>query len=240
MRRAGTRIGGLAGAAGAIVIAVGLALMPSLPDPGTSAPDVYTFFLDDSSEVRLASGLIGIGLILAIVLFATLRGRAGPERGRPAAGVMLAVAQVAVVIQTASLGLIIALSVRAEAADPATARSLLDLSDVLGAFAGAAFAITLIAVARVIRRTGDVLPARFAEAAVVVAVCCALWTIRLFTDVGAFAPDSFLGSELGWLALAAWLLATGLWLGTGRLADAEQLDAGDATGRADPDDDDSQ
>lgn len=223
MRSAGARIGGLAGALGAIVIGAGLAMMPALPGPDVSAPDVFTYFLDGDRSVDAPAALVGIGLILALVLFATLRNIAGPEHGRTAASIMLALAQVAVVLQAAALGLVIALTRHAEAADPATARSLLDLSDVLAAFSGAAFAFALLAAARVVRRSHQALPVRFAEAAIVAAACCALWTVRLFTDAGAFASDSFLGSELGWLALAAWLLAAGLWMGSGRL---DQSDAG--------------
>lgn len=223
MRSAGARIGGLAGALGAIVIGAGLAMMPALPGPDVSAPDVFTYFLDGDRSVDAPAALVGIGLILALVLFATLRNIAGPKHGRTAASIMLALAQVAVVLQAAALGLVIALTRRAEAADPATARSLLDLSDVLAAFSGAAFAFALLAAARVVRRSRQALPVRFAEAAVLAAACCGLWTVRLFTDAGAFASDSFLGSELGWLALAAWLLAAGLWMGSGRL---DHSDAG--------------
>ena len=224
MRSAGARLGGLAGALGALVIGVGLATMPALPGPDVGAPDVFSFFLDGDDPVDVPAALLGLGLILALVLFATLRNLAGPERGRTAASIMLALAQVAVVLQAAALGLVIALTMRAEEADPATARSLLDLSDVLAAFAGAAFAVALIAAARVIRRSPEPLPDRFADAALFAAVGCALWTVRLFTDAGAFAPDSFLGSEFGWLALTAWLLASGLWMGSGRLAEGEPLE----------------
>jgi hypothetical protein len=223
MRSAGARIGGLAGALGAVLIGVGLAMMPSLPGPEAPALDVFTFFLEEGDSVELPAALIGLGLILIIVLFATLRSVADPSRSRPVGAIMLALAQLAIVLQSAALGLVIALTLRAEDGDPATARSLLDLGDILTGFSGAAFAFALIAAARVIRRSPPALPARFAEAALVVAACCALWTVHLFTDLGAFAPDSFLGSELGWLALAAWLLAAGLWMASGRLDQADPV-----------------
>lgn len=220
MRNAGGRIGGVAGALGAVSAGLGLAVMPGLPGPDATAPEVFSYFLDDGNSFGAGAALLGIGLILVLVLFATLRALAGAGGGIPGR-VMLALAQVGVVLQAAALGLVVVLTMRADQADPATARSLLDLSDALAGFSGAALALAFAAAARLIRRSDQVLPARFAEAAIAVAVGCALWTIRLFTDAGAFAPDSFLGSELGWLLLIAWLLAAGLWLASGRLDEAE-------------------
>ncbi len=211
------RAGGFCAVVGAVLIASGLAAMADLPGPDAPATEVFSFFLDESGEVARPTALIAVGLVLATILFATLRAIYVARGRRVTAAVMLALFQLAIGLQAVSLALLGVLALRPEEADPATARALLDLSDLVAGISGAAFALGLLATAVAIRRSPGPLPVRFSEASLLAAAGCALWTVRLFTDADAFAPDSFLGSALGWLLLTAWILATGLWLATRRL-----------------------
>lgn len=211
------RAGGFCAVVGAVLIASGLAAMADLPGPDAPATEVFSFFLDESGEVARPTALIAIGLVLATILFATLRSIYAARGRRTTSAVLLALFQLAIALQAVSLALLGVLALRPEEADPATARALLDLSDIVAGISGAAFALGLIATAVAIRRSPGPLPVRFSEASLVTAAGCALWTVRLFTDASAFASDSFLGSALGWLLLTAWILATGLWLATRRL-----------------------
>ena len=211
------RAGGFCAVVGAVLIASGLAAMADLPGPDAPATEVFSFFLDESGEVARPTALIAVGLVLSTILFATLRAIYVARGRRVTAAVMLALFQLAIGLQAVSLALLGVLALRPEEADPATARALLDLSDLVAGISGAAFALGLLATAVAIRRSPGPLPVRFSEASLLAAAGCALWTVRLFTDADAFAPDSFLGSALGWLLLTAWILATGLWLATRRL-----------------------
>lgn len=217
MREPSGRAGGFSAVVGAVLIASGLAAMADLPGPDAPATEVFSFFLDESGEVARPTALIAIGLVLATILFATLRSIYAARGRRTTSAVMLALFQLAIALQAVSLALLGVLALRPEEADPATARALLDLSDIVAGISGAAFALGLIATAIAIRRSPGPLPVRFSEASLIAAAGCALWTVRLFTDAAAFASDSFLGSALGWLLLTAWILATGLWLATRRL-----------------------
>ena len=207
------RLGGFAGAVGALTMIAGLVTMGALPGSDATAPQVYEFFLAEDGEVARPTALIAIGLLLALVMFATLRAMMSGRRGSNAAGVtMLALAQIGIGLQVVALTMIGVLTLRPADADPGTSRAILDLSELLAGISGAALAAALIATALGIRRTPGLLPPRFSEAALLAAVGVALWTVRLFSDAGAFAADSFLGSTLGWILLDAWLLAAGLWL----------------------------
>lgn len=217
MREPSGRAGGFCAVVGAVLIASGLAAMADLPGPDAPATEVFSFFLDESGEVARPTALIAVGLVLATILFATLRAIYVARGRRVTAAAMLALFQLAVGLQAVSLALLGVLALRPEEADPATARALLDLSDLVAGISGAAFALGLLATAVAIRRSPGPLPVRFSEASLLAAAGCALWTVRLFTDADAFAPDSLLGSALGWLLLTAWILATGLWLATRRL-----------------------
>ena len=145
--------------------------------------------------------MLAIGLLLTLVMFATMRTMMSARRGSSAAGgAMLALGQIGIGLQVVALTMIGVLTLRPEDADPGSSRAILDLSELLAGISGAALALALIAMALGIRRTPGLLPARFSEAALLVAVGVALWTVRLFSDAGAFAADSFLGSTLGWTA----------------------------------------
>ncbi len=217
MREPSGRAGGFCAVVGAVLIASGLAAMADLPGPDAPATEVFSFFLDERGEVARPTALIAVGLVLTTILFATLRAIYVARDRRVTAAVMLALFQLAIGLQAVSLALLGVLALRPEEADPATARALLDLSDLIAGISGAAFALGLLATAVAIRRSPGPLPVRFSEASLLAAAGCALWTVRLFTDADAFAPDSLLGSALGWLLLTAWILATGLWLATHRL-----------------------
>jgi len=207
------RVGGFAGALGALLMIAGLITMGALPGSDATAPQVYEFFLAEDGEVARPTALIAIGLLLALVMFATLRSMMSARRGSNAAGVtMLALAQIGIGLQVVALTMIGVLTLRPADADPGTSRAILDLSELLAGISGAALTAALIAAALGIRRTPGLLPARFSEAALLAAVGVALWTVRLFSDAEAFAADSSLGSSLGWVLLIAWTLAAGLWL----------------------------
>ncbi len=219
-RRDGSgRAGGLAGFAGAIVVAVGLALIDQLPTASAGAPQVYAFFLDETGGVARPSALIAVGLVGILVIFSTLRGLAAGRRDSGvSATTMLALAQVGIALEVAALVTVGVLTLRPEDADPGTSRALLDLSEALAAVGGAALAAAFVAAALTIRRAPGMLPPGFAPASLLSAAGCVLWVVRLFTDAAAFASDSFLGATLGWLLLVAWSLATGLWLAVTRPA----------------------
>ena len=207
------RAGGFAGALGALLMIAGLVTMGSLPDGDATAPQVYEFFLQETGEVARPAAMLAVGLLLTLVMFATMRTMMSARRGSSAAGgAMLALGQIGIGLQVVALTMIGVLTLRPEDADPGSSRAILDLSELLAGISGAALALALIAMALGIRRTPGLLPARFAEAALLAAVGVALWTVRLFSDAGAFAADSFLGSTLGWLLLIAWVLAVGVWL----------------------------
>ena len=125
---------------------------------------------------------------------------------------MLALAQIGIGLQVVALTMVGVLTLRPADADPGTSRAILDLSELLAGISGAALALAMIAMALGIRRTPGLLPARFSEAALVVAVGVALWTVRLFSDAESFDAYSILGSSLGWTLLIAWVLAAGVWL----------------------------
>ena len=225
------RAEGFAGALGALLMIAGLVTMGSLPDSDATAPQVYEFFLQETGEVARPTAMLAIGLLLTLVMFATMRTMmsAAAARGRPAAQCWRW--GIGIGLQVVALTMIGVLTLRPEDADPGSSRAILDLSELLSGVSGAALAAALIAMALGIRRTPGLLPARFSEAALLAAVGVALWTVRLFSDAGAFAADSFLGSTAGWLLLIAWVLAAGVWLLAIRPRRALMLPAGAGTGR---------
>lgn len=212
MNEASGRLGGLAGSLAALLLAAALALLPQIPSADVSGQDIYEYFLDERAGIRVAAALIVIAMLLCAGLFSAIRTRISAAGGRASGGAMFGFSLLAIGGQAFAAATLATLALRPEEADPATSRALLDLAEIAIGVSGLAFALALAACARGIRRAPDAFPPRLALLSRLVAVAVALWGVRLFTDAGAFDAGSFLGSKLGWFALLAWLVGTGLWM----------------------------
>jgi hypothetical protein len=205
--------------AGAVLLAAGLAVLPELPGTGAGPEQVFTFFLDQGDEVRGGAAVVALALLLVAVLLATLRATLAADA--PVASVAsFGLGLLAVGLQAFAAAALVTLATRAEAADPATSRSLLDLAEMTIGISGLAFALALATVAIAGHRGAGALPSSVWRLAGLAAIGCALWAGRLFTDSGALAADAFLGSTLGWLLLLSWVAVTGVNLIGGRRAGA--------------------
>ena len=153
------RAGGFAGALGALLMIAGLVTMGSLPDGDATAPQVYEFFLQETGEVARPTAMLAVGLLLTLVMFATMRTMMSARRGSSAAGgAMLALGEIGIGLQVVALTMIGVLTLRPEDADPGSTNAILDLSELLACISGAALALALIAMALGIRRTPGLLP----------------------------------------------------------------------------------
>lgn len=204
-------MGGFAGSVAAVLLAAALATLPELPAPDAAGQDVYDFFLDERAPVRVGAVLITVALLLSAGLFSSIRQRLQLHGARSPAAAMFGFSLLAIGAQAFTAATLLTLALRPEESDPATARALLDLAEIGIGISGPTFALALIACAIGVRRAPG-LPARMVPFSVLTAICLLPWAGRLLTDSGALSADSFLGSTLGWLALLAWLIGTGLWL----------------------------
>ena len=77
----------------------GLVTMGSLPDSDATAPQVYEFFLQETGEVVRPTAMLAIGLLLTLVMFATMRTMIARRGSRAAGGAMLALGQIGIGLQ---------------------------------------------------------------------------------------------------------------------------------------------
>lgn len=233
MSQPGSRLAGGGALIAAVLIAAGLAVLPELPPGSAGAQDVYEFFLDQESSIPVAALLITIAMLFVAAAFSGIRLLLATHGSRALPGAMYGLALIAAGAQAFAAATLTTVTLRAEQSDPATARALLDLTELGIGVSGAALGLALVTLAVAAGRTPGALPARLRWPTLAAAVCLLLWAVRLGTDTGAFAADSLLGSTLGWLALLAWLVGTGIGL-LGRPADAGtpvEARAGAATGQ---------
>ncbi len=211
MRRRSEWVGAAAGITGAALITLGYAMAAELPGTDASALDVYAFFLDHRTRIRVAAALTLAGMALLAAFFAILRTRLDPERRDPAAATLLLAGSLAIAAASFSAAALGALAVGAENADPGSSRAILDLAAAVGAAAGPLFAVMLAAAAIAIHRPGSPARSLIAVLALLAAVGCGLWLAPVLTDAGALRAGTLLGGSLGLVGLAAWSAATALW-----------------------------
>jgi len=145
--RAGIRLAGRCGVLAALLLALGLTALPTLPGPDADGQQVFAFFLDSGTGLRLGAASIIVGLLLIAVLFAALN-RLLWDAGADVIGAgMLALSLVAVGAQALAAATLISLAAGSEDADPSTSRELLDLADTAIGISGPAFAGALLAFA---------------------------------------------------------------------------------------------
>lgn len=145
--RAGIRLAGRCGVLAALLLALGLTALSTLPGPDADGQQVFAFFLDSGTGLRLGAASIIVGLLLIAVLFAALN-RLLWDAGADVIGAgMLALSLVAVGAQALAAATLISLAAGSEDADPSTSRELLDLADTAIGISGPAFAGALLAFA---------------------------------------------------------------------------------------------
>ncbi len=145
--RAGIRLAGRCGVLAALLLALGLTALSTLPGPDADGQQVFAFFLDSGTGLRLGAASIIVGLLLIAVLFAALN-RLLRDAGADVIGAgMLALSLVAVGAQALAAATLISLAAGSEDADPSTSRELLDLADTAIGISGPAFAGALLAFA---------------------------------------------------------------------------------------------
>lgn len=217
MSTARSRVAGLSGIVSAILLAIALTTIPNLPSATATPEEIYAFFLEDGSGLRIAAGLLAAAMLTFAGLLAGIR-IIQPQRERTvASGAMVAFGLLAIAAQCFYVASLATLSIRAEDSNPSTSATLFDLADAVWSLSGIAFALTLLAAMVVIRRGDGPLTNRLGDAAVLTALACLLWGVRLFTDAGAFDINEPLGGTVGSVALMAWIAACGLWLLSGRV-----------------------
>ncbi|MFN8151046.1 MAG: hypothetical protein U0R24_07970 [Solirubrobacterales bacterium] len=202
MRRRIAPPGALAGVAGALLIALGTALLRDLPSTGASDLDVYSYFLDERDTVRVGAVCLLLGALLLVPFLASLRiGEAiGPRRPAAAATLMCgAIGAAAIAFAAAVIG---GLAVGAENADPGTSRTLLDLAGAVMGGAGAA--LTVAALCASADAHGQGAPSWVPALWTLCGLSLLLWLGPLLSDAAALRAGSIAGTFAGVAGLLVW------------------------------------